>query len=646
MTRKSNDNEPTESAPARPGAPVDPYRVYRALWRGKWFILAAVLVGGVAGVMAGKQLFPPSYVASATLRYKPPGEEGRGAELKEISTFVESMSAAPAVSKFRERRGLPKHVDPTNWFQTEPDVYGGLLTISGGGPSPQAAADTVNDMIDATLEYRKELSQKGFQVDLEALEERLQVAKGRLSEAQARYDAFRREHGISDLSQEQQSVIAAAADARAAADAAAGTKALLESRLEELRKELAEAPSGGGSDMPAASSSQISRLRNELAQLRRALSDDHPQVQALREQLNRARATLSPRASIQQEMAKVQRQLDDATDEAERLQVQAQFARERASAASAVEGEASSLLAAVRVEERLMQELETERARLRNLLSRGSDDFRLLSPAVPPAYPEGNKLKKITMAGIPLLTMLLVMVVLLARELWGFRVRTAAEASFWGGGPVIGATTWPRDEHALESLVADLDDQLPQASGSMLVVGATDVEIPFGEEISRVLNEDWFSPALVDLEQPMSMGGDNLFERNESERPALLAAGGGGGGGSTALAHRPVSNRPLAAPMSHSPGLPSNGPPQSTAETSAWSEAPRGQALRRAARLADRVLVVVHADKTSFADVAATPTRLGRTDGVGYLVVGISDEFASLPDRVGDIESFFAAVRS
>lgn len=58
------------------------------------------------------------------------------------------------------------------------------------------------------------------------------------------------------------------------------------------------------------------------------------------------------------------------------------------------------------------------------------------------------------------------------------------------------------------------------------------------------------------------------------------------------------------------------------------------------------MLVVVAAEKTSFADVAATPTRLGRTDGVGYLVVGVSDEFASLPDRVGDIEGFFATVRS
>lgn len=73
----------------------------------------------------------------------------------------------------------------------------------------------------------------------------------------------------------------------------------------------------------------------------------------------------------------------------------------------------------------------------------------------------------------------------------------------------------------------------------------------------------------------------------------------------------------------------------------AWDGAFEGQALRRAARIADRVLVVVHSGALSALQLNDTQRRLGREGGVGYVIVGLPDELTSLPDRIGDVAEFW-----
>lgn len=70
---------------------------------------------------------------------------------------------------------------------------------------------------------------------------------------------------------------------------------------------------------------------------------------------------------------------------------------------------------------------------------------------------------------------------------------------------------------------------------------------------------------------------------------------------------------------------------------------PDGLALRRPARLADRVLVVVAAGTLSITDAARLCTSLGRTSGVGLLLVGLKAELVRLPDRAGEAERFWTA---
>ena len=75
--------------------------------------------------------------------------------------------------------------------------------------------------------------------------------------------------------------------------------------------------------------------------------------------------------------------------------------------------------------------------------------------------------------------------------------------------------------------------------------------------------------------------------------------------------------------------------------THAWLGATEGPALRRAARMADRVIVLLTSGAEVFTAVAGLRTRLGRDSGVGVVLLGLTPELLKLPDRVGDVESFW-----
>jgi len=75
----------------------------------------------------------------------------------------------------------------------------------------------------------------------------------------------------------------------------------------------------------------------------------------------------------------------------------------------------------------------------------------------------------------------------------------------------------------------------------------------------------------------------------------------------------------------------------------AWNGPLSGPILRRAARLAHRVMVVVSSG-TTVIDLARIQTRLGREKGVGYVLVNVGDAYVGLQDRVGPVEEFWEGV--
>ena len=75
----------------------------------------------------------------------------------------------------------------------------------------------------------------------------------------------------------------------------------------------------------------------------------------------------------------------------------------------------------------------------------------------------------------------------------------------------------------------------------------------------------------------------------------------------------------------------------------AWDGPFEDQALRRAARLADRVIVLVRSDSMSAIELNGVRRRVGRDSGIGYIVLGLPDAFRGLPDRVGQVSSFWGS---
>lgn len=73
----------------------------------------------------------------------------------------------------------------------------------------------------------------------------------------------------------------------------------------------------------------------------------------------------------------------------------------------------------------------------------------------------------------------------------------------------------------------------------------------------------------------------------------------------------------------------------------AWNGPLIGPTLRRAARLADRVIVLVRDGALTPSELANLQIRLGREDAIGFLIVGVENEEANRRDRVGQVAEFW-----
>ena len=73
-----------------------------------------------------------------------------------------------------------------------------------------------------------------------------------------------------------------------------------------------------------------------------------------------------------------------------------------------------------------------------------------------------------------------------------------------------------------------------------------------------------------------------------------------------------------------------------------WTGPLEGPALRRIARFADRVIVVVPKGALSPVELAGLKTRFGREDGIALVVVGLGDAESALRDRWGDVDEFWS----
>ena len=342
-------------------------------------------------------------------------------------------------------------------------------------------------------------------------------------------------------------------------------------------------------------------------------------------------ATNTTYQAISMELRTAQVSLEALRERRRGLADLAEKAHQRVQAFSGIEGEASALLAEVKVNENLVRRLRQTEATLEDALRNPSSGFAIIDPGSVPEYPVRNKMKLIVFGAVPLLSFGLALFFVLWGEFRGLRVQTPAEVAFWGSGPVLGTTSWPNDPHGLDELVAGLDDYAPDAVGNVLIVGGSPAEVPLAAELADRMNSDSIIAKRApdegaSLHGPIPTPESIQPSPRSGPYPVPRPSSG------TALATRP-SVTPLEVVRSR--------PEADRVRLEAWEGALEGQALRRASRLADRVIILVHSGALSALRLNRTQHRLGREGGVGYIVIGLPHTLDSLADRAGDVAEFW-----
>lgn len=644
-TTPQPDGTSEHTAATRPGLPADPYRIQRALWGGRRWLIGATLGGLVVGFLVAKLWMVSSYETTVVLKYE--GDRAVGdlpASQFALGPAADALMRQSVLRQIREETGLNASLTGlSHWIQYELDFRGSTLSFRLSGDTGEEAAEYARTVTDVFLTYHKERQARRIEEELARVGKRIAAAEDETHEARERYNELREEHGIADLSTEQHSMVRSAASLRANSELAVSEIRALEAQVRSLEAHLASTPktsivSEGGSPERAS----YNRLRGELASAKATLSPEHPRVQALEQQVKQlgaqlraggvARSSGGGLVSVNATYQVVEGQLREARANLEALRERqkgltgmADRAQGRVEAFSDIEGEASELLAEVSVNERLLGGLQGTEAALEDALRDPPSGFSVLDPGAVPEYPVRNKMKRVVFAGIAMLSAALALLLVLWREFAGLLLKTPAEVAFWGNGPVVAATSWPGDPLGLDEVVAGLDDFAPQAKGSMLVVGASPDEERLATELADRLNNDWFPTQ----EPSVAAVPRGPLQTPAPSGPYPIPHGG---------AQFAAQPQRLSPPPSVALAVVNRA---SQLQLQAWDGPFEGQSLRRAARLAHRVMIVVRSGAMSARALNRVQRRIGRASGIAYVVVGLSDEFHALPDRVGDIARFW-----
>ncbi|HET6417370.1 MAG TPA: hypothetical protein VFG22_13825 [Polyangiales bacterium] len=813
------DGNESAARPKRPGLPVEPRRLLRILAEHRKPLLKAFLIAAGVSIL-GSFFVPRTFESSAQLLY-----EGTPVlERKEQETTADASAAsAMAQERLREVRdrinwsgsltNLERHLDAT----VEDELRTSLRISARAGDAEEAHA-MATAMLEVFLEHQASFNARRLEILSAETRVALESAKARRDQATQEYDAFRRKSGKPNLLQEQDQLLKRAALLRSQADEAAVEVLAQQARIEELERAQEDLPRQIVSSAKKGSpiDSPLSEARSELAAARASLSDQHPTVQALTQRVESLQAQRKgekselgeqtvisnpARATVDQEIATARAAFAAAKERESALRVLLKANKAETESLAPEEGEARRIVGELEAASDRVKSLSERSAVLRDAAMGPLTGFRVLSsPAVPEASTP-SPLYVALLILLPLLTVTIFALVVITRQLRSLTLEAPREVAWWGNGPVLGTSVWPRDSTALDTFVDELEDHGIYGAGRTLVVPATDAEREIALSFAmRLAQAPWLAAAILDIDErassrpygaslvtpppggygrhltpppvapprrlsaqgmpsmppgrviqtpppqsstpgpspsrpprkktmvglpavqsshppsaaasstgspttsdaPSSSSGPEPFRRKRRARasvrmvvPVNESLGTSGAASSARdsapdeeafLLTRPV---PIATeqteqteprvgravhvatempPASASDAVmraavrllgngedditgprPSN-PPNSrvvgevTGVALAWNGPLSGPVLRRAARLAHRVMVVVSSGMSAV-DLARIHTRLGRENGVGYVLVNVSDAYVDLKDRVGPVEEFWAGLR-
>lgn len=601
--RVSEQDGPTAADDApRSGKPIDISRVLLAIKRARWVLGGAAAGGALFGVVVGKTVAPVEYASHATLLWEP--DEGEQADrVRAEKTLVDTIELPSMLAAIRERLDLPMTVEQVGArIEVTTTNQSNVLVLIARSDDATSAQHIGDAAVDALLDTRRRLRRARAADDLAHVDGDLVRARDATEAARAELVAFRREHRLVDVPAETEQAIQEAARLRSEANTANADAAAESARATALRGLV-----GGESETTVLSERIVypgavkrAEVRVEKATLGAELSDQHPSVLALgsaegalAEGSGASSATAEKTIGRNPQWDAVRQGLAKAAVDESALRSRhdayaglAEAAEKRVGELGEVEGRAASLLGAAKSAEKRLGELEVERAALNDANESPRAGLRVLADPDLPSAPSKSMRKMIAIAA-PVGALLVALLAVLVRAVWGLRVHTANELAYHAGLPVVATSAWPLDRTQLQELVDDLADSWPRAAATplghpvnfaLLAVGRHDA--PLAEKVARRL-------------------GRCISRRDASpSRPGNIA----------------TSVRALE---------------QNHPET------------RRLARRADKLLLIVRAGSHSALAVRRLKGLVGRSDRIGLVLVGARAELMGLPDRAGETEAFW-----
>jgi uncharacterized protein involved in exopolysaccharide biosynthesis len=618
LNERHNDYD-ASSGRAKAGSPVDVIRLWVSLKRRWQVVLVCGIVGAFLGAAIAKKLTKQTFEATAVLGW----DTKATTERSERISLVEAITL-PSVYEEVARRLKVEEVgrDLERFVAIGTSEQSNNVTVTATWSTGDGASRLANTMVDVFMESRSRAIRERNQATAGFYREQVAEAEKQRAKAAEEYERFRRQSGVADITGERGLAINQYAD--------------LATQLSKMRTAAAgtRTPAVGGPAAPTASAGSAPSLS---AQDAKAFSADQERLVTARAELNRARVQFAEdhpnvrrlAAEVESLEARIRAYKNDSARQRDNGEASSRLALARQKAAEDLQGELKARLeklstveaqAAVLLGDLKVAEEAKERAR--ELLietelqaKEPRPEFAVLDRAKEPKRAKSSPRKKVAI-GVPVAMVVLGLLGVLAWPLRKLDVCTPKEAAFWSGVPVVGASTWPRDPDMLASLMHDLDDFAPHAQGVTLIVGLSVDEAQLARKVA-----DW--------------DGQRLVQGGVHDPQLRLGAG--------------ASQYPLAVANGRSMP-PSDGREPTGSHTNMQILSLTGpvpaQALRRAARLADRVLVVVSSAKHSFFQLQKIRALLGRDDGIGLLLVGLEKDYALVRDRVGAVDSFWSSVRN
>jgi uncharacterized protein involved in exopolysaccharide biosynthesis len=488
---------PATAQAARPGVPVEPRRLIWEIVRRKRWIWGSTALGAALGVGLALKYAPREFAVTSLLTWNAASAHSDGRDpLRELHTMVDSVKTPAVLLEVRSKLALSVSLEGlARQIEVVSDDKSNMISVTAVAASAPAALALGQTTLEVFQKQRVVSEKQRREEIARTLGTRLDTARQSLADIRQQEQLFLKEEHVTDLPSELQQAIADYARYVQEEVAAGADVAAEQARLDSLTASLHNrAPTVVLSEKTVRpDGAKLADIESELAGLRGGgLSEDHPRIKMLEAQAKGLRAhgseswansVVTERSSGRNpEIGNYQARIiesnaarEGAAGREKALARLAADANARVERLRIVERRGADLARSLAAAEAHVADLDALHFQALDAAHMPVTGLSLLEAPALPSTPRRSLRKLYATFGV-LLGAALGFFMILAWSLRGLHVHTSTELAFWGNGPVLASSQWPRRE-LLPDLAEELAAQSVGTTGSALVVAAGPIEL-------------------------------------------------------------------------------------------------------------------------------------------------------------------------